>query len=133
MELGNALGFDFQLMDQAGLGHARLAEARTEFLAEAAKSPKLVGVRLNGMEDAPQYQLDIDREKARALGVAIADINNTLSTAWGGSYANEFIDRGRVKKEIGRAHVYTPGTNAQHVCSHLHETKKIQQNTGAKK
>src|SRR3546814_328486 len=80
------------------LFRSRLAEARTEFLAEAAKSPKLVGVRLNGMEDAPQYQLDIDREKARALGVAIADINNTLSTAWGGSYANDFLDRGRVKK-----------------------------------
>src|SRR3546814_1180335 len=121
MELGNALGFDFQLMDQAGLGHARLAEARTEFLAEAAKSPKLVGVRLNGMEDAPQYQLDIDREKARALGVAIADINNTLSTAWGGSYANDFLDRGRAKKVyvqgggIGRAHGGTPVTNAHRV------------------
>ncbi|HYG46297.1 MAG TPA: efflux RND transporter permease subunit, partial [Bordetella sp.] len=98
MELGNALGFDFQLLDQAGLGHERLAEARDHFLAEAAKSPKLVGVRLNGMQDAPQYQLDIDREKARVLGVAIADINNTLSTAWGGSYANDFLDRGRVKK-----------------------------------
>ena len=98
MELGNALGFDFQLMDQAGLGHERLAQARDQFLAEASKSPKLVGVRLNGMEDAPQYQLDIDREKARALGVSISDINSTLSTAWGGSYANDFLDRGRVKK-----------------------------------
>src|SRR3546814_14263126 len=107
MELGNALGFDFQLMDQAGLGHARLAEARTEFLAEAAKSPKLVGVRLNGMEDAPQYQLDIDREKARALGVAIADINNTLSTAWGGSYANDFLDRRSEERRVGKECVST--------------------------
>ena len=98
MELGNALGFDFQLMDQAGLGHDQLVVARDKFLAEAAKSPVLAGVRLNGMEDAPQYQLDIDREKARALGVGIADINSTLSTAWGGSYANDFLDRGRVKK-----------------------------------
>ncbi|WP_249278395.1 efflux RND transporter permease subunit [Bordetella genomosp. 7] len=98
MELGNALGFDFQLMDQAGLGHDRLVQARDQFLAEAAKSPKLAGVRLNGMQDAPQYQLDIDREKARALGVSIADINSTLSIAWGGSYANDFLDRGRVKK-----------------------------------
>jgi len=98
MELGNALGFDFQLMDQAGLGHDQLVAARDKFLQAASKSPMLTGVRLNGMEDAPQYQLDIDREKARALGVGIADINSTLSTAWGGSYANDFLDRGRVKK-----------------------------------
>jgi multidrug efflux pump len=58
----------------------------------------LVGVRPNGIEDAPQYQLDIDREKARALGVAVSDINSTLATAWGSSYVNDFIDRGRVKK-----------------------------------
>ncbi len=67
-------------------------------LGEAAKSPVLRGVRPNGIEDAPQYQLDIDREKARALGVAVSDINSTLATAWGSSYVNDFIDRGRVKK-----------------------------------
>lgn len=98
MELGNASGFDFQLMDQAGLGHEKLSAARDQFLAEAAKSPVLVGARLNGMVDQPQYQLDIDREKARALGVAISDINSTLSTAWGSSYVNDFLDRGRVKR-----------------------------------
>ncbi|CAM3711010.1 efflux RND transporter permease subunit [Bordetella tumulicola] len=98
MELGNASGFDFQLMDQAGLGHEKLSAARDQFLAEAAKSPVLVGARLNGMVDQPQYQLDIDREKARALGVAISDINTTLSTAWGSSYVNDFLDRGRVKR-----------------------------------
>ncbi|OZI49471.1 efflux RND transporter permease subunit [Bordetella genomosp. 4] len=98
MELGNASGFDFQLMDQAGLGHEKLAEARDKFLAEAAKSPILVGTRLNGMVDQPQYQLNIDREKARALGVAVSDINSTLSTAWGSSYVNDFLDRGRVKR-----------------------------------
>ena len=98
MELGNASGFDFQLMDQAGLGHDKLAAARDQFLAEAAKSPILIGTRLNGMLDQPQYQLNIDREKARVLGVAIADINSTLSTAWGSSYVNDFLDRGRVKR-----------------------------------
>jgi len=98
MELGNASGFDFQLMDQAGLGHEKLAAARDQFLAEAAKSPVLLGTRLNGMVDQPQYQLNIDREKARALGVAISDINSTLSTAWGSSYVNDFLDRGRVKR-----------------------------------
>jgi len=98
MELGNASGFDFQLMDRAGLGHEKLSAARDAFMAEAAKSPVLVGTRLNGMMDQPQYQLNIDREKARALGVAIADINSTLSTAWGSSYVNDFLDRGRVKR-----------------------------------
>jgi len=98
MELGNVTGFDFQLMDRAGVGHEKLLAARNQLLGEAAKSPVLQGVRPNGIEDAPQYQLDIDREKARALGVAVSDINSTLATAWGSSYVNDFIDRGRVKK-----------------------------------
>ena len=97
MELGNVTGFDFMLMDRAGVGHELLA-ARNQLLGAAAKSPVLQGVRPNGIEDAPQYQLDIDREKARALGVAVSDINSTLATAWGSSYVNDFIDRGRVKK-----------------------------------
>ncbi len=98
MELGNASGFDFMLQDRAGVGHEKLLAARNQLLGEAAQSPVLARVRPNGIEDAPQYQLDIDREKARALGVAIADINSTLATAWGSSYVNDFIDRGRVKK-----------------------------------
>ncbi|OZI74638.1 efflux RND transporter permease subunit [Bordetella genomosp. 12] len=98
MELGNASGFDFMLQDRAGVGHEKLLAARNQLLGEAAQSPVLARVRPNGIEDAPQYQLDIDREKARALGVAITDINSTLSTAWGSSYVNDFIDRGRVKK-----------------------------------
>jgi len=98
MELGNVDGFDFQLMDRAGVGHEKLLAARNQLLGEAAQSEILQGVRPNGIEDAPQYQLDIDREKARALGVAVSDINSTLSTAWGSSYVNDFIDRGRVKK-----------------------------------
>ena len=98
MELGNVTGFDFMLMDRAGVGHEKLLAARNQLLGAAAKSPVLQGVRPNGIEDAPQYQLDIDREKARALGVAVSDINSTLATAWGSSYVNDFIDRGRVKK-----------------------------------
>ncbi|KAG0753980.1 hypothetical protein G6F22_021216 [Rhizopus arrhizus] len=72
-------------MDRAGVGHEKLLAARNQLLGEAAKSPVLIGVRPNGIEDAPQYQLDIDREKARALGVAVSDINSTLATAWGSS------------------------------------------------
>jgi len=98
LELGNATGFDFQLQDQAGLGHDALLKARNQLLAEASQSPLLTAVRPNGIEDAPQYQLNIDREKARALGVSISAVNQTLSTAWGSSYVNDFIDRGRVKK-----------------------------------
>jgi len=98
MELGNATGFDLQLQDRAGIGREALLAARNQLLAKAAAHPALRSVRPNGLEDAPQYQLDIDREKARALGLSIADINSTLSTAWGSSYINDFIDRGRVKR-----------------------------------
>ncbi len=98
LELGNANGFNLYLQDRAGLGPAALAGARDQLLGLAARSPLLVGVRPNGLRDEPQFQLLIDDEKARAHGVAIADINQTLSIAWGGSYVNDFIDRGRVKK-----------------------------------
>ncbi len=98
IELGNAGGFDLQIVDRAGVGLEALLNARNQFLGAAAQSPILMGVRPNGLEDAPQYQLDIDREKARALGVAIAEINTTISTAWGSAYVNDFIDRGRVKR-----------------------------------
>lgn len=96
--LGNASGFDFQLIDQTGLGHEKLMAARNQLLGAASKNPKLVGVRPNGLSDVPQYQLDVDMEKARALGVSISEINATLQTAWGSSYVNDFIDRGRIKK-----------------------------------
>ncbi|GAA0481045.1 MULTISPECIES: efflux RND transporter permease subunit [Tatumella] len=99
IELGNATGFDFELIDQANLGHEKLTEARNQLLGMAAQHPDvLVGVRPNGLEDTPQYKLMIDQEKANALGVSISDINTTLGSAWGGSYVNDFIDRGRVKK-----------------------------------
>ena len=99
VELGTATGFDFELIDQAGLGHEKLTQARNQLLAEAAKHPDmLTSVRPNGLEDTPQFKIDIDQEKAQALGVSINDINTTLGAAWGGSYVNDFIDRGRVKK-----------------------------------
>ncbi|MEI8387698.1 MAG: efflux RND transporter permease subunit [Verrucomicrobiota bacterium] len=97
-ELGNATGFDFQLIDQAGLGHEKLMEARNQLLGMAAKNPGLVAVRPNGLNDEPQYRIRIDHEKAGALGLTIADINNTLSTAWGSAYVNDFVDRGRIKR-----------------------------------
>jgi multidrug efflux pump len=98
LELGNATGFDFYLQDQAGVGHTKLMAARDKFLALAAQSKILAGVRPNGLPDEPQYHLTIDDERARALGLSLSDINTTLSVAYGSSYVNDFIDRGRVKK-----------------------------------
>ena len=98
MELGNATGFNLFLQDQAGVGHTVLSQARDQFLKLANENPVLTQVRANGLRDEPQYKLVIDDERARALGLSMADINNTLSIAWGASYVNDFIDRGRVKK-----------------------------------
>ncbi|MFB0777636.1 efflux RND transporter permease subunit [Aeromonas salmonicida] len=97
-ELGTATGFDFYLQDRAGLGHNKLMAARNQLLGMAAQDPNLVRVRPNGMEDTPQLDVKIDYEKALAQGLSISDINSTLSTAWGSSYVNDFVDRGRVKK-----------------------------------
>ena len=94
---GNTAGFDFYLQDIAGAGHARLMEARNQLLGLAAQSKLLTGTRPNGQEDTPQYSVEIDQEKASALTLPLAAINNTLSTAWGSAYVNDFIDRGRVK------------------------------------
>ena len=98
MELGNATGFDVYLQDRSGIGHEKLMAARNQFLGMAAQSKILAGVRPNGLNDEPQYQLEIDDEAARALGVELSDINNTLSIGLGASYVNDFIDHGRVKK-----------------------------------
>jgi len=98
MELGNATGFDLQLQDRGGVGHEKLMEARNMLLGMAKQSHDVVAVRPNGMNDNPQYKIDIDQEKASALGLSLTDINKTLATAWGGSYVNDFIDKGRVKK-----------------------------------
>lgn len=97
-QLGTSSGFNLQLQDLGGLGHDALMEARNQFLGLAAQDPRLVGVRPNGQEDNPQYKLDVNQEKAAALGVSIADVNNIFTTAWAPSYVNDFIDKGRVKR-----------------------------------
>ncbi len=98
MELGNATGFDFFLEDTKNQGHEKLMAARNQFLMLAAQDHRLTATRPNGMEDEPQYQLVIDDERARALGLSLEDINDTLSAAWGSSYVNQFMYQGRVKK-----------------------------------
>ena len=97
-ELGNASGFDLMLQDRANLGHDALMAARNQLLGALMQEKGLVAVRPNGMEDAPEFRLDIDEHKAGALGLSMADINNTFSVAWGSSYVNDFLDKGRVKK-----------------------------------
>src|SRR5690606_25153214 len=96
--LGISSGFTLQLQDDAAHGHAALTAARNQLLALAAQETTVTGVRPNGQEDSPQYHLDVDEAKASALGLAPADINSTLSIAWGGSYVNDFVDRGRIKR-----------------------------------
>ncbi|HKB91456.1 MAG TPA: efflux RND transporter permease subunit, partial [Opitutaceae bacterium] len=98
LELGNATGFDLQLQDRGGIGHEKLIEARNQLLFMAAQNPNLFAVRPNGLDDTPQYKIDIDQQKASALGLSLADINTTISSTWGVSYVNDFIDKGRVKK-----------------------------------
>ncbi|WP_404402739.1 efflux RND transporter permease subunit [Idiomarina seosinensis] len=97
-ELGNATGFNLYLQDRGNVGHSALVEARNQLLGMASQNDKMVQVRPNGLEDAPQLKIDIDFEKAQALGLSITSINDTLSTAWGSAYVNDFIDRGRVKR-----------------------------------
>lgn len=96
--LGGSSGFDMELQDHGGLGHDKLMAARDQLLQMASKDPALTRVRHNGLDDSPQLQIDIDQRKAQALGVSLDDINNTLKTAWGSTYVNDFVDRGRVKK-----------------------------------
>ena len=98
LELGTSSGFNVMLQDRAGLGHDALVAARNQFLGLAAQDKRLVGVRPNGQDDVAEYALRIDHAKAGALGIAVADINDTLATAWGGTYVNDFLDRGRIKK-----------------------------------
>ncbi|MDV7023583.1 multidrug efflux RND transporter permease AcrD [Atlantibacter subterraneus] len=96
--MGSSAGFDMELQDHSGAGHDALMKARDQLLALAGDNHQLTRVRHNGLDDSPQLQIDIDQRKAQALGVSIDDINNTLQTAWGSSYVNDFMDRGRVKK-----------------------------------
>ncbi len=95
--LGNASGFEFQLVDRAGLGNEALSDAMNQMLGQANSSPLLTQVRFNGLADSPRYNLRIDALKARAMGVPISAVNQTLSTALGGTYVNDFLEKGRVK------------------------------------
>ncbi|PAX06723.1 efflux RND transporter permease subunit [Sphingomonas lenta] len=97
-ELGNATGFDIQIVDETGIGHQRLVAARNQMLGMSMAEPRVAQVRPNALDDAPQLRVDIDQDKARALGVDLAEVNQTISAAWGGAYINDFIDRGRVKR-----------------------------------
>ncbi len=97
-ELGTASGFDVMLQDRNNLGHEQLVGIRNQLLGMASQDPRLAGVRPNGMQDVPIFRIDIDYEKVKSLGLNISDVNSTLSTAWGGSYVNDFLDRGRVKR-----------------------------------
>lgn len=98
IEMGQATGFDFQLQDRGGLGHAELMEARNQLLGMASQNPALIAVRPNGMDDTPEFRLDLDDVRAGALGVPLADINSVISAAWGSEYVNDYIENGRVKK-----------------------------------
>jgi len=103
IELGIARGFDFQLLDRGGLGHNKLMAARNQLLGMAAKNPVLTKVRPNGLEDVSEYRIDVDWEKAGALGVPITAIHNTISAAFGSAYVNDFIQGGRVKRVFVQA------------------------------
>ncbi|WLA10885.1 efflux RND transporter permease subunit [Xanthomonas translucens] len=96
--LGQSSGFELWIRDSDGTGRAALLKAQQQVLQDAGDDPQLTAVRLNGLGDKAQLQVDIDQAQASALGLAQGDINGTLSTAWGGSYVNDFVDRGRVKR-----------------------------------
>jgi hydrophobe/amphiphile efflux-1 (HAE1) family protein len=98
LELGNATGFDFELEDRANIGHGALMQARGQLMGIASKDPRIGQIRPNGLDDEPQYTLDIDWEKASALGLSISNINDTLGAGWGSAYINQFVDRNRVKR-----------------------------------
>jgi hydrophobe/amphiphile efflux-1 (HAE1) family protein len=103
IELGTAKGFDFELQDRGGLGHEKLMEARTQLMMQAMQDPRLASVRPNGMADVPQYKVDVDWEKAGTLGVSVNDLQNTIATAFGSAYINDFIQGGRVKRVYAQA------------------------------
>ena len=97
-ELGMAKGFDFMLLDRGGLGHQDLMNAQYELLGLASKDPRVAALRPNSMDDVPQFRIDVDWDKAGALGVPITSIHRTIAAAFGSSYANDFIKAGRVKR-----------------------------------
>jgi hydrophobe/amphiphile efflux-1 (HAE1) family protein len=99
-ELGTSSGFDLQLEDQSGLGHEKLMQARNQLLALAAKNPNVVGVRMQGLEDAAQLKINIDENKASALGVSLGDINIAMQANFGSFYVNNFVHGNRVQRVI---------------------------------
>jgi len=102
-ELGTATGFNFRLQDRGGNGHAALVAARNQLLGMAGQSKAITGVRHDGLEDAPQLQLDIDRDRAAALGVSFDTINAVLSTALGSAYVSDFPNQGRLQRVVVQA------------------------------
>jgi HAE1 family hydrophobic/amphiphilic exporter-1/multidrug efflux pump len=103
IELGNATGFDLQLVDTGNIGHEKLVQARNMMLGMSMQDPRVTGVRPVSLEDAPQLDVNVDKDKAQALGLNLDDVNQTLAAAWGGAYVNDFIDRGRVKRVFVQA------------------------------
>ncbi len=99
-ELGTSSGFDLQLEDQSGMGHDKLTQARNQLMALAAKNPNVANVRMQGLEDAAQLKINIDEDKASALGVALGDINNALQSNFGSFYVNNFVNGNRVQRVI---------------------------------
>ncbi|HSD21500.1 MAG TPA: efflux RND transporter permease subunit [Anaeromyxobacter sp.] len=97
-ELGNANGFELQLQDRGNLGHDALMAARNQLLGLAQKDPRLAKVRPAGLEDTAQYKIDVDQQKASALGISLSDVNATIASTWGVNYVNDFIDKGRTKR-----------------------------------
>ncbi|MBY8829769.1 efflux RND transporter permease subunit [Hephaestia mangrovi] len=97
-ELGNATGFDLELVDTGNIGHDALVKDSMMMMGMAMKDPRIAQVRPMSLSDAPQLKVDIDQDKAQALGLDLSTVNSTIATAWGGSYVNDFIDRGRVKR-----------------------------------
>ena len=98
IEMGQSKGFDFQLQDRGGVGHTGLMEARNQLLGMAERDPRLIRVRPNGLEDVPEYRVDVDWQKTRTQGLPITSVHNTISTAFGSNYVNNFIQGGRVKR-----------------------------------
>ncbi|MEO6920693.1 MAG: efflux RND transporter permease subunit [Collimonas sp.] len=96
--MGQSSGFDVQLKDVGGVGHEALVKARDQFIALAANNSRLANVRTTGLDDTPQFRVEIDDSKAGAFSLSTADINSTMSTAMGGSYVNDFLNNGRVKR-----------------------------------
>jgi len=103
VELGMAKGFDFQLLDRGGLGHDSLMAARNQLLGMASQSKVMTKVRPNGLEDVPEYRIDVDWEKSGAMGLPISSIHNTISAAFGSAYINDFIQGGRIKRVYAQA------------------------------